>query len=95
VQAVLRIRDVYPGSEFFSSRILIFFPFGISNPGVIKAPDPETGSATLDARKMINSFGPYLVPYKLYAVLLEPLLPDRILQFPKSLESNSNFSPIM
>jgi hypothetical protein len=72
---VLRIRDVYPGSEFFpsqipdrikefkyfnpknillssrkydpgcSSRIRIFHPYRIPDPGVKKAPDP--GSATL------------------------------------------------
>jgi hypothetical protein len=75
VIAVLRIRDVYPGSEFFPSwfpdsrfkkipgsrilirikecdpgcsfriRILIFLP--IPDPGVKKAPDPGSGSATL------------------------------------------------
>jgi hypothetical protein len=74
--AVLRIRDVYPGSEFFPSRIRIkqfnnvtqklflssrkydpgcspripdpdFHPLWIPDPGVKKAPDPGSGSATL------------------------------------------------
>jgi hypothetical protein len=82
--SVLLIRDVYPGSDFFPSRIpdpgselfpsripdfnpkkwflssmkydpgcssririLTFYPSRIPDPGVKKAPDPETGSATL------------------------------------------------
>jgi hypothetical protein len=69
--SVLRIRNVYPGSEYFPSRIRskefkyfnpsklflssggLFIPdpdldfLPIPDPGVKKAPDPESGSATL------------------------------------------------
>ncbi len=41
---VLRMQDVYPGSDFFPSRIPGHF-LPITDPGVKKAPDP--GSATL------------------------------------------------
>jgi hypothetical protein len=39
------IRDVHPES---GSRILIFYPFRIPDPGVKKVPDPGSGSATLN-----------------------------------------------
>jgi hypothetical protein len=66
--AVLRIRDVYPGSEFFSildpgstSKNLSIFAqeivlvrepdfLPIPDPGIKKAPDPGSGSATLELR---------------------------------------------
>ncbi len=44
--AVLRIRDVYPGSRI-RIRILTFYPSRIPDQGVKKAPDPGSGSATL------------------------------------------------
>jgi hypothetical protein len=54
------IRDVHPR---FRIRILIFYPFRIPDPAVKKAPDPGSGSATLDScnatmhKKKKNVFG--------------------------------------
>ncbi len=84
-RTVLQIRDVYPGSDFFPSRILIkkfkyfnpkkwllssmkydpgcssririltFYPSRIPDPGVKKAPDAGSGSATLVQKKIQES----------------------------------------
>jgi len=50
------IRVVHPGSRI---RMLTFYPSRIPDPGVKKAPDPGSGSATLDWSQNIGAlFGP-------------------------------------
>jgi hypothetical protein len=44
------IQVVYPGS---GSRIRIFYPSRIPDPGVKKAPDPGSGSATLKVSRLL------------------------------------------
>jgi hypothetical protein len=46
------IWDVHPGSGS-RIRILIFYPSRILDPGDNKAPDPVSGSSTLDSRRSI------------------------------------------
>jgi hypothetical protein len=55
LKSILRIRDVYPGSELFNpdSRIQ---GQKIPDPGVKKAPDPGSGSATLPTMTSFDLF---------------------------------------
>ncbi len=46
------IRVFHPGSRI---RMLIFYPSQIPDPGVKKAPDPGSGSATLDFYKSFQT----------------------------------------
>ncbi len=47
-------------------RILIFYPSRITDPGVKKAPDPGSGSATAPTQKTSNIFLLLLIPYLFY-----------------------------
>jgi hypothetical protein len=63
--AVLRIRDAYPGSEFFHPRSRVykipdpgsgFFPVPDPDPGVKKAPDPGSWGQKSTGSRIRNTF---------------------------------------